>query len=69
MGSLLQQMERLKMVVIEGAISSAVIFSILLEIPFGPVALVVSNEFKSTVMSSTVHSKCSGQVFTQTLEI
>ncbi len=57
-------MERLKRAVIEGTISSAVIFSILPEIPSGPVDLVVSNDFSSSVTSPVVQSKSSEQVFT-----
>jgi len=55
---------KLKRAVTDGAIASAVIFSILPETPSGPVDLVVSIDFNSSVTSSTVQSKSSGQGWT-----
>ena len=57
-------MERLKRAVTAGAIAYAVIFSILQETPSGPVDLVVSIDLNSSVTSSTVQSKSSGQLCT-----
>ena len=59
-GKQVNAIDRLNSLVIDLAILEATAFSILAEIPSGPLDLVVSSRFNNNYTSSTVHRKSSG---------